>query len=588
MALDRKLESANRFLEGKEFGVSNVNGIPITHIIDQLLEAKECDVTYQKYWLLSDDCISMMNKDEKRIFARLGLELEAKFNKDPNSLNSFQFLFIYLMYFYGVGIKQNEALAFKYCNLAAQCIPANAIAIYDLACWFDGELGNIEKDHKKAFEYYQKAASLGYRSAIRVLGYMYSRGIGVVDDQKKALECYQKAAALNDTLAITNLGNMHLDGRGTPKDMIKGLECWTIAAVLGNETAITELATLKNNHQQHPICSYYLALIEGPYEPLQNLLTDHPDLFLDLILESQHSESNLNDQPLTLVSSDIPFTHDSVREIREKISNLFEKAYLYILEIVKNDERDLISVHRIRANVGIMAMARQDIRHETLQYFIGLNPTFLTPEENADIGLFIMSHIYLPHLDCAGPQGQRILNLFANKPETFLDNDSKNPSSANDKKTDNYFGFFNTDNINPVDSHAAHLTECLEELNMRFYPYKILIYQSVGALHISDVKDEKDGMNTAMINKLNFLKPIHYHLTVDQPRDEKYLQMLHRTLTDKMQSDEINSLSDKDKPVITALLINMTDVINTTLEKIKSSPITQNTRSAKAPSASTW
>ncbi|KAF0458302.1 calmodulin-dependent protein kinase [Gigaspora margarita] len=54
----------------------------------------------------------------------------------------------------------------------------------------------VEKDEKKSFEYYMKAAELGDAVAITHVGYCYNDGIGVEKDEKKCFEYYTKAAEL--------------------------------------------------------------------------------------------------------------------------------------------------------------------------------------------------------------------------------------------------------------------------------------------------------------------------------------------------------------------------------------------------------
>ena len=52
----------------------------------------------------------------------------------------------------------------------------------------------IEKNYKKAFEWYEKVASQGFADAQYNLGNMYYYGEGVEKDSKKAIEWYEKAA----------------------------------------------------------------------------------------------------------------------------------------------------------------------------------------------------------------------------------------------------------------------------------------------------------------------------------------------------------------------------------------------------------
>jgi uncharacterized protein len=64
----------------------------------------------------------------------------------------------------------------------------------------------VEQSYKKAFEYFEQAAHLGYADAQFHLGVMYSNGLGVERvDIAKAKEWWTKAAAQRHENAIKNL-----------------------------------------------------------------------------------------------------------------------------------------------------------------------------------------------------------------------------------------------------------------------------------------------------------------------------------------------------------------------------------------------
>ena len=73
----------------------------------------------------------------------------------------------------------------------------------------------VKKDIKKAFEWYEKAASQGLAEAQNNLGSMYYYGEGVEKDSKKAFVWYEKAASQGFADAQYNLGNMYYYGEGT-------------------------------------------------------------------------------------------------------------------------------------------------------------------------------------------------------------------------------------------------------------------------------------------------------------------------------------------------------------------------------------
>ncbi|RGB35810.1 hypothetical protein C1646_758914, partial [Rhizophagus diaphanus] len=69
----------------------------------------------------------------------------------------------------------------------------NKLAQYNLGRCYRFEKG-IEKNERKAFEYYKKSSEQGYLNAQFKLGYCYSKGIGTEINKTKAFELYKVAA----------------------------------------------------------------------------------------------------------------------------------------------------------------------------------------------------------------------------------------------------------------------------------------------------------------------------------------------------------------------------------------------------------
>lgn len=61
----------------------------------------------------------------------------------------------------------------------------------------DQSIKGVEKDEKKAVEYYERAAAQNHVQAIFLLGGCYQDGRGVQQDYFKALLCYLKAMKLD-------------------------------------------------------------------------------------------------------------------------------------------------------------------------------------------------------------------------------------------------------------------------------------------------------------------------------------------------------------------------------------------------------
>jgi TPR repeat protein len=101
-----------------------------------------------------------------------------------------------------------------------------------------------EKNMKKAFEYYEKAANQGHAIAEFNLGVMYEHGEGTAKDMKKAFKYYEKAANQGHADAQNNLAEMYKLGEGRVKNMKKAFEYYEKAANQGHAEAKIELEKL--------------------------------------------------------------------------------------------------------------------------------------------------------------------------------------------------------------------------------------------------------------------------------------------------------------------------------------------------------
>jgi TPR repeat protein len=96
----------------------------------------------------------------------------------------------------------------------------------------------VPPDHKKAAEWFLKAANQGYAVAQTYLGLIYQYGgDGVPQDYQKAIEWYLKAANQRDSMAQSYLGSMYRFGHGVPQDYKRAVEWYLRAANQGNDMA---------------------------------------------------------------------------------------------------------------------------------------------------------------------------------------------------------------------------------------------------------------------------------------------------------------------------------------------------------------
>jgi hypothetical protein len=103
--------------------------------------------------------------------------------------------------------------------------------------WMHQTGKGMEKDLKKAYEWYLKAAKQGHEIAQNNLGVLYENGWGVKANPKRALYWYREAASVGYGYAQYNLGKMLLDGKSTARDPKEAAYWLGLAATQGVEDA---------------------------------------------------------------------------------------------------------------------------------------------------------------------------------------------------------------------------------------------------------------------------------------------------------------------------------------------------------------
>ncbi|GET58675.1 kinase-like domain-containing protein [Rhizophagus irregularis DAOM 181602=DAOM 197198] len=104
----------------------------------------------------------------------------------------------------------------------------------------------LKKDLKKAFYWYEKAASNGNIIAIWNLGLCYENGIGVEKDYNEAFKLYKQLAEEGDLDGLAMLGYCYSYGIGTNINKQKAFELYQKSANLGDETAQYSIAKCIN------------------------------------------------------------------------------------------------------------------------------------------------------------------------------------------------------------------------------------------------------------------------------------------------------------------------------------------------------
>jgi|GEM_PF-5446218 len=150
------------------------------------------------------------------------------------------------MYFDGQGVEKDDKKALEYYTKAAE--KGDTDALINIGVMYANGQG-VEKDDKKAFEYLTKAAEKGNANALINIGWMYSDGKGVEKDDKKAFEYLTKAAEKGNAVALFNIGVMYANGQGVEKDDKKALEYYTKAAEKGDAMALYIIGAMYLNGQ---------------------------------------------------------------------------------------------------------------------------------------------------------------------------------------------------------------------------------------------------------------------------------------------------------------------------------------------------
>ncbi|RIA84595.1 hypothetical protein C1645_832053 [Glomus cerebriforme] len=131
------------------------------------------------------------------------------------------------MGFYYQEINKNEKKAFEWYMKSA--IGGCAEGQNSLGFCYECGTGT-DKNEKKAFEWYMKSAIGGCAEGQNRLGFCYECGTGTDKDETKAFEWYMKSAIAGSAKGQKNLGFCYEYGVGTDKDETKAFEWYTKSA----------------------------------------------------------------------------------------------------------------------------------------------------------------------------------------------------------------------------------------------------------------------------------------------------------------------------------------------------------------------
>ncbi|RGB27588.1 kinase-like domain-containing protein [Rhizophagus diaphanus] len=163
-------------------------------------------------------------------------------NQDKDNSNSIVLLGVFNHF--GIDICVNEQRAFELYQKSASLDNVSGI-ISSGFCYQYGIGTGVDK--KMAFELYQRAANLGNTRGLYNLGYCYENGIGTITNKRKAFELYKKTAKLGYMFGINNLGYCYQYGIGTSVNKQKAFQFYQKAADLGNTRGMCNLGYCYQN-----------------------------------------------------------------------------------------------------------------------------------------------------------------------------------------------------------------------------------------------------------------------------------------------------------------------------------------------------
>ncbi len=141
----------------------------------------------------------------------------------------------------GIDVQRDSRRALEWYHKAADA--GEPKALERIGSMYDYGQG-VGVDHAEARRYYDRAAAQGVGAALHDIGMQIDHGMGVRADPVAALGWYRKAAAMNVPASISNLGFAYENGRGVRKNLAEAVHWYTKAAELDDATAEHNLGSL--------------------------------------------------------------------------------------------------------------------------------------------------------------------------------------------------------------------------------------------------------------------------------------------------------------------------------------------------------
>jgi TPR repeat protein len=193
------------------------------------------------------------------------------------------------LYYFGMGVKADQALAVRWFSRAAQ--KGDSYAQYCLGLLMkDGE--GTTKDPMKAFQWFAKSAGQGNSFAQFEMANMYVSGDGVEKDMDKAIKWYGRSADQDNVEAQNILGAILYEGDGVKTDYVRAGNLFKKASQQGDASAQSNLSGYYLEAKAEPIdtvlaYAWFAIALETDKEVVDGELSD----IATLMTESQIDEA---------------------------------------------------------------------------------------------------------------------------------------------------------------------------------------------------------------------------------------------------------------------------------------------------------
>ncbi len=107
------------------------------------------------------------------------------------------------MYFEGIGVKKDYLKALEWYEQSATKFES-AYALERIGFMYLQAPGDVERDYKKAMDYFLKSSRQGSAKGAYMIGYMYENGLGVAKDQNQATTWYGRSQNLESRFRDPN------------------------------------------------------------------------------------------------------------------------------------------------------------------------------------------------------------------------------------------------------------------------------------------------------------------------------------------------------------------------------------------------